>query len=148
MRSGFELREVYRLKEGGVDTRNVIPLNKIVGVDFPVRIKHESLGRYEFDALHGFVLHFFDRGTQLLEQRRLRFNANENESTPGFHGYFKQWPIIKIEAASLAKIGRANELAAQVVHPVVVRAAQPLHGSDSAIQQRRATVSADISKAA
>ena len=131
-----------------MDTRNVIPLNKIIGVNFPVRIKYESLGRYEFDTLHGFVLHLFDRGTQLLEQRRFRFNANENKSTPGFHGYFKQWPLIKIEAASFAKIRRADELAAQVVHPVVVRAAQPLNGSDPAIQQQRATVSADISKAA
>ena len=148
MGSGLELLEVDRCEELRVDAGDVVALDEIVGIDFPVGVEVHRLAADRVVRLDGLVGEFGDEVTELRNEVFLRIDGDEEQATPGGDVDRLQRPVGRIEARLLAEPWRVDEMAVIGEDPLVIGAADGGAAACPLLQQLRAAVAADITEGA
>ena len=133
----------------GVPRRDVIALLMVVDVGLPVAIDHERYFPPEVDPLRcGPLDRLLYRAEPLDQRRRLRVQADEEETAPDLDGDGKQGELAPREVRCLAEQRRVVERAVRTVAPAVIGAFDGIAVPARLGQQLGGSVPADIVKGA
>src|SRR4029079_977933 len=103
MRGGLELLEVDCREELRVNARYMIALDEVVGVDLPIGVEHHALMAQRRVCLDRRLGEFANDVGQLLLERHLWLDGNEQESAPFSDWNFGQPPVGELEVRVLAE---------------------------------------------
>ena len=148
MGGGLELFEVDGCEELRMDAGDVVALDEIVGVDFPVGVEVHRFGADRLIGFDRFIGEFGDQVTQLRYEILLRIDGNEKQATPCGDVNGLQRPILWLEARFLTEPWCVDEVAVIREDPLVIGAADGGAAASPLLQQLRTAVAADVAKGA
>ena len=131
-----------------MDARNVVPLNKIIGVNLPVGIEHHSFLSGPLIILNRIIFDFFRQSAELILKGNFPGITSKNQISPDTDCDVMQRPFVKIESFRLVEPGRSFERAIQPVNPVMVGTADRFAVTATLLEQFGATMPAVVSKTA